>query len=112
MTRRTSWMPIGSASLALLAGLVMLALPAGSPLAAARDGCYTSWSEASPVVAAEQLVAVADLSTMARRRLDGDIVRTVLCVENGRYVYKVMVRSANGATRPLTLDARQPFAPK
>lgn len=79
---------------------------AGAPVA-----CYTSWSEASPVVAEQRLVAVAELSQMARKRLDGEIVRTQLCVENGRFIYKVVVRYANGAMRPHTLDARTPFSP-
>jgi uncharacterized membrane protein YkoI len=78
---------------------------------AAPNVCFASWSEASPVVAEQRLIAVAELSQLARKRLDGEIVRTQLCVENGRYIYKVVVRYANGAMKPHTLDARTPFTP-
>lgn len=88
-----------------------LLLPVLAPTGAAASApvCYASWSDASPVVAEQRLMAVGELTTLAKSRLDGEIVRTTLCFENGRYIYKVVLRSGNGSVRPLTLDARQPF---
>lgn len=93
---------------------VAVGLAAGGCASAARAApnvCFASWSEASPVVAEQRLIAVAELSQLARKRLDGEIVRTQLCIENGRYIYRVVVRYANGAMKPHTLDARAPFTP-
>ena len=93
----------------LLAATAPLIAPT-SASATPVNGCYASWSDASPVVVQQRLVAVADLTALAKRKLDGEIVRTTLCLENGHYIYKVVVRSASGAVRSITLDAHHPFA--
>lgn len=80
--------------------------------AAAKDGdkCFASWSEASVVVRKEALVAVEEVSTRARQALPGtDVVKSTLCRQDGRYIYRLVVREATGQVRTVNVDARKPF---
>jgi hypothetical protein len=92
---------------ATLALMVAVATPVLATQTA--DACYPDWAEAAPIVRREQLAAVADLSRMARERNSGEIIKTTLCAERGRYVYRLVVREASGVLRNLTVDAKQPF---
>lgn len=75
------------------------------------DSCFSAWSDAAPVVQREALTAVRDLHTQARQRNLGDVVRVTLCRQDGRFVYRLIVREPKGRVIPLTVDARHPFAP-
>jgi predicted small secreted protein len=102
--------------IALLVALApVLAAPAlattrGAPQPVAIvDQCYTSWSDAAPVVQREALTPVKDVNLMLRQKGMGDLVRATLCEEHGRFVYRIMVRQTGGAVVSMVLDARRPF---
>jgi hypothetical protein len=75
------------------------------------DSCFSDWSAAIPVVQREALAAVRDVHAQARVRKVGDIVRVTLCTEQGRFVYRLVVREPQGRVVPMTVDARRPFDP-
>ena len=99
---------IRSLAAALLAALVS---PVGAQASAPSESCYSAWSDAAPVVHREALTAVRDLHAQARQRNLGDVVRVTLCTEQGRFVYRLIVREPQGRVVPMTVDARRPFAP-
>lgn len=83
---------------------------AGPGLAAPADAkCYPTWSEASIVALSQGLVPVERLSQMARSRYKGELVKTTLCLEHGRYVYRLIIRENRGTFKTLTVDAQRPF---
>lgn len=88
--------------------LCILASPASAGEAGAED-CITEWGVAAPIVKAEGLLSVEQLFALARAKLSGEIVKTTLCNEDGRYVFRIVVRGAKGQLRTLSLDARKPF---
>lgn len=99
-------------SLKLLCAAVMLFTPAiawGPQAWAADTECYSDWSVAAPIVQAEGLMTVEDLSAAARKHMKGEIVKTTLCKENGGYVFRLVVRGADGRLKPMTVDAKTPF---
>ncbi len=98
----------GSLAAALLATLVATTSARAS---APPDSCFAAWSDAAPVVQREALTAVRDLHAQARQRNLGDVVRVTLCTQDGRFVYRLIVREPKGRVVPLTVDARHPFAP-
>ena len=49
------------------------------------------------------------LSELAFEQDAGDIVKTTLCKDRGRFVYRLMVRNSHGALRTLVVDAKRPF---
>ena len=92
-----------TAAAALSAAPALAAVPA--------DHCFADWSDAVPVVQREALTAVRDLHVQARQRNVGDVVRVTLCAQQGRFVYRLLVREPKGSVVPLTVDARRPFEP-
>jgi hypothetical protein len=95
-------------------GLAMLAAMVSPHTAVASvpaDSCFAAWSDAAPVVHREALTAVRELHVQARQRKLGDVVRVTLCTEQGRFVYRLIVREPQGRVVPMTVDARQPFSP-
>ncbi len=94
-------------SLIRIATLTAIALPAVTKPAAALEGstCFNDWSDAAPIVARERLRAASDLQIQARTRFDRDLVRITLCQLDGNYVYRLLLRDANGRISPLTVDA-------
>lgn len=93
---------------AILAGALLCAVSA--PAWSADQTCYEDWADAAVTVAKEQLVTVEALLGRFTEAKDGKVVRTVLCLENGRYVYKVVLRAPGGRLRSLAVDARHPAA--
>jgi len=95
--------------MALAVGLVF----AGPSAAIGLDGelCIADWSEAAPIVARENLSTARDVQELARRRLDGDLVRITLCQDGSRFIYRIVMRDVHGRISSLTIDARRPFAP-
>lgn len=71
--------------------------------------CLSTWSEASPVVTAQQLASVEELNRQVAKLELGELLMTTLCHDGDRYVYRLMVRSTKGRVRTLTVDADQPF---
>jgi hypothetical protein len=91
--------------------VAFLVIPFCANASTPPDSCFAAWSDAAPVVHREALTAVRDLHTQARQRNLGDVVRVTLCTEEGRFVYRLIVREPQGRVVPMTVDARQPFAP-
>jgi len=96
---------IGSGLAVLLAATALMGR--GAP--AGAGSCIADWSVAAPIVKKEGLVTVEQLSSLARSHLEGSIVKTTLCEEKGGYVFRLVVRGANGQLRSVTVDARTPF---
>jgi uncharacterized membrane protein YkoI len=87
----------------------LIAITATLPRADATDGCIADWSIAAPIVYKEKLTTVEALSQLAEAKLPGSIVKTTLCEENGSYVYRLVLRDAQGRLSSRTVDARAPF---
>lgn len=84
--------------------------PGGARAADAQVGdCFSSWSEAAPVVKREGLATIERVNRLARDRAAAQIVNGKLCQDSGRYVYRLVVREANGPLKTLVVDAREPF---
>lgn len=94
-------------SLLTIFAAVVAAATTGS--AAVPTRCYADWSDAAALVRQEGLVGVDELSRLARTRLDSEVVRTTLCQEGQRYVYRVVLKVQRGSLRVVIVDARQPF---
>jgi uncharacterized membrane protein YkoI len=96
---------------ALFRAVVALALAsAAEPSAAGQEGtCFQHWSDAAPVAKREGLMAVERLSQLARALLSGDLLKTTLCEEEGRFVYRLVIRHAQGPVRVVVVDAKRPF---
>ena len=74
--------------------------------AAASPRCYGDWSDAAPVVVREQLRSARDVQDMARLELGGEVVRIVLCEDDGSFVYRLVLRRLDGRIGTLTVKAR------
>lgn len=70
--------------------------------------CIEDWSVAAGIVATEKLTPVEELSPVVGAALKGAIVRTLLCREDGKYVYRIVVRDRRGQFSRHKIDARQP----
>lgn len=95
--------------ISILIALVMSltwTVPAGS-----AETCIADWALAAPILAREKLVTIEQLSPQMRARGAGDIIRSSLCDEKGRYFFRLVVRDQNGKVTHLMVDARRPFAP-
>ncbi len=83
---------------------------AGAAAAAAPSlECFTSWSEAGPVVEREALVKARDVHAQAKQRRLGDLVKITLCRENGRYTYQLVLHDKPKGVIHMSVDARRPF---
>ncbi|MGF1650350.1 MAG: hypothetical protein ACFCUN_07860 [Hyphomicrobiaceae bacterium] len=94
----------------LLAALLLLApiTRAGHAGETAAE-CYSDWSQASQVVAREQLASIDVLATAAKATEGAELVTTVLCQMSGAYVYRIVLREPGGRLRTATVNARRPF---
>lgn len=93
----------------MAAALLVLtaALPLASTHTNARPMCLSDWAAAADVVASQDLVTVEALSRQFRRQKLGDIVKTELCREKGKYVYRLVARTPSGRLKSFTFDARR-----
>ncbi len=71
--------------------------------------CYADWSVAAPIVRKQGLATVETLAQRAQTQIPGDIVRTTLCEEKDRFVYRLLIRDPKGRLTNKTVDARAPF---
>lgn len=69
--------------------------------------CFSDWSAAASIVKQEKLVTVEALSRKFNRQKLGEIVKTDLCREPAGYVYRLVIRSANGRFRSARYDAHR-----
>jgi uncharacterized membrane protein YkoI len=91
------------------ATLVLLMAVVPTLSVARADECFADWSVAAPIVKQEGLASVEELSRKGQGKLPGPIVKTVLCREQGAFVYQLIVREPNGQLKRLSVDARHPF---
>lgn len=77
---------------------------------AQAEVCFADWSEAAAIVRREQLATVAELTEQARGRVNGEVLKTLLCKQGGRYHYRLVVRAPGGQLVSHSIDARHPFA--
>jgi hypothetical protein len=94
---------------ALIAVLSVLGLAGALAQAPAPPRCYAEWAEAALIVRKEALVAVDRLQALTRSRIAGELVKSTLCQEQGRWVYRAVVRGAGGELKSLIIDAQRPF---
>jgi uncharacterized membrane protein YkoI len=92
------------AILSSLAVILAAASPGGDP-----DKCYADWSQAAALVRQEGLVAVDELTRLARERHQSEVIKTTLCLDGDRYVYRLVIRRHHGPLHVVIVDARQPF---
>ena len=94
-----------------LVAIALLATAAPGLLGAAEGPkCFATWTEAAPVVRKEALVAIEQVSTLAQQSLPGaQVIRTTLCEDAGRFIYRLLVREPQGQLRTVNVDARKPF---
>lgn len=86
---------------------VLVALVAVGFSASARaEDCYADWGTAGAVVRREKLVTVQQLSQPGAAGVPGEIVKTTLCKDGDDYIYKLVVRDANGQLKTVVIDAR------
>lgn len=74
-----------------------------------ENACFADWSSAAPVVSKEGLATVEQLTSRARGKVFGRIVKTELCRENGAFIYRLVVQEPSGRLSRVTVDARHPF---
>jgi uncharacterized membrane protein YkoI len=90
--------------------LIVFGLASTTSIAMAENGtCFADWATASRIVAAEGLVTLDQLSKLAQGKLGGEIVRSSLCEVKTGFVYKLVVRDAEGRLKNVLLDAKTPF---
>ncbi len=91
------------------AGALLAASLLYSSSAQAQLACISDWSEAAPIVRREGLVPIELVDRLARDRSSVMILRSALCRDQDRYVYRLTVRGGEGTMRTLVVDARHPF---
>ncbi len=96
-------------SLGSLVVLIASLTAANAAGTAVSTNCFADWSSAAPIVQSEVLVSVRDIHVHARAHGLGEVVRVTLCRDDGRYVYRLLLRAPTGQIAPMTVDARKPF---
>ena len=92
----------------VIAGAACLATSAPAHADASR--CFATWSEAEAVARKEALVAVEEVSSLAYTATQGaKVIKSTLCEEDGRYVYRLVLREAKGSLKTMSVDAKKPF---
>ena len=92
-----------------IAAIFLLLVSAFATDRASAYSCYADWSVAAPIVRKEGLTTVESLWKLAKSKFFGQIVKTTLCRERNKFVYRLVVRRANGRLQNKKVDARQPF---
>ena len=67
--------------------------------------CFADWSDAAPIVSREGLRTARDVQGEARNQLGAEVVRITLCQSKGAFVYRLVLRSADGHLRNATVSA-------
>jgi uncharacterized membrane protein YkoI len=92
-------------------GFVAAVAFAGTALPArAAEMCIEDWSTALPVVKEERLATVEAVTSLAKGKVKGDVVKVTLCQQGQRWVYRLLVRGPAGKHAPVYVDAKEPFA--
>ena len=94
--------------LRLTAAIVMAAAAGLNAPAVKAADCLNDWAAASQIVKSENLLTVEQLPSVAADQIQGQIVKTQLCRENGGYVYRLVVRDPKGQMKQVVIDARSP----
>jgi len=88
--------------------LVSVLVLAGDP-AQAESRCINDWSEAAPIVRQEGLYTVEKLTREGRDQIKGTIIKTTLCQDDSKWVFRLIVR-VKGNLKMMTVDAKNPFS--
>lgn len=98
-------------SVGLMVIAVLLAAAKAARAAPVEPICHPEWSEATAVIEREGLASAKGVDALARRHTGGALVRITLCEQaGGAFVYRLLLRDAQGRVVALTVDARHPFA--
>ena len=98
MLKRTLWALTGAAALS----------SGGAARPALADDCYADWGVAGEIVRREKLVTVQQLTQSNAAGLPGQIVKTTLCKDGDDFIYKIVIRQADGQLKTIVVDARRP----
>lgn len=93
----------------LIISIAMSFLLASAGPSVQAEDCFADWGTAAEIVKSNGLKTVEDLARSGGN-LPGQIVKTTLCRENTGYVYRLVVRGADGRLIAVVRDA-QPAAP-
>ena len=94
---------------AITAGFLALA-PLSAPQAVSKEQvCFEDWTQAGSVVRDQSLTPPKDVRDLAKGKVAGELVKMMLCEEDGRYVYKLVLFERSGRLHSVIVDARQPF---
>lgn len=105
MIRKLTLTTLTLAAATLSAALFPTALPA---VAMPGLACYSDWSAAAPVARKERLLTLERLSQKVADKLDGRLLKAVLCRTEERFVYRVVVKKPDGRLGTAILDAKPP----
>ncbi len=91
--------------------VLLAAVTFGGPatVRAETAACYDDWSIAAPIVRKEGLTTVEDLARLAKGRIEGQIIKAVLCIGTEGYTYRLVVKMRGGQTKMVIVDAKTPF---
>jgi uncharacterized membrane protein YkoI len=69
--------------------------------------CWADWSEAAVIVRREALMPVERVSKMAgAKHPDAEVIKVTLCEDQGKFVYRLLLRERQGQLKSEVLDAR------
>lgn len=82
-------------------------LQSAPPLAETK--CWTDWSEAALIARREVLTPIERINKLARDKHPGaEVIKVTLCEEQGKFVYRLLLRERQGQVKSELMDARQP----
>jgi len=64
------------------------------------------WKAAGPIIAANGLLPGKAVYGMVQSRIRGKIIQAILCNDNGKFSYKIIVLGPKGDVNNVTVDAR------
>jgi uncharacterized membrane protein YkoI len=85
--------------------------PTQEARAVAVAKCWTDWSDAAVIVRRETLMPIERANKFARDKHPGaEVIKVTLCEEQGKFVYRLLLRERQGQLKTELLDARQAIA--
>jgi uncharacterized membrane protein YkoI len=85
--------------------------PTQEARAVAGTKCWADWSDAAVIVRRETLMPIERANKFARDKHPGaEVIKVTLCEEQGKFVYRLLLRERQGQLKTELLDARQAIA--
>ncbi|MEQ8656172.1 MAG: hypothetical protein RIC24_02540 [Hyphomicrobiales bacterium] len=97
--------PFSTRQLALLIGLMALAIGLVSTPQVSAQSCLSA-SQTRSAIASGEVVRLSVITAAARSAGFSQVGSAAVCGSPGNYVYSVVASSANGSSARLTFDAR------